>query len=298
MLKKKRFRRCLISKSTSFLSKLYDILNNDQYKDIIHWNTEGNAIKIKDVTKLCEIVLPKYYKHEKYSSFVRQLNMYGFNKVKGGLKEELIFEHNKFNKNITKEQIKEIVQENKRIKLSKNYLNFSQYQLSNDSNTKDSNDSNDTNIFKLILNKYEENRNDISELKKEIECLKQINNDLFAKVQLLKQILKGHSILLQKILLNNNGVNCCNYTKSHNLKELLKKYLFYLHIYSPYVKIKGNRAEKVHSFKIESINISNNNKIEIYNSSINNINNNSCINNESIDDLSFFSSKIDDRKFS
>lgn len=84
------------------------------------------------------------------------------------------------------------------------------------------------------------------------------------------------------------------------MKELLKKYLYYLHIYSPYVTIKGNRTEKVHSFKIGSINI-NNNKIEIYNSNINNINNIRNINfihNESIDDLSFFSSKINDRKFS
>lgn len=287
MLKKKRFRRCLIPKSITFLSKLYDILNDEQYKGIIHWSKEGKAIVINDISKLCEIVLGKFYKHRNYSSFVRQLNKYGFNKVKGGSKEELIFEHDKFNKNITKEQIKEIAQEKGKMKLSENYV------------------INDINIFKLLLNKYEENKNDISYLKKEIENLRQINNDLLTKIQFLKQKLYGHSIILQKILFNNKdnnniGIHCYDKTKSQNLKELLKKYLYYLHIYSPYVTIKGNRTEKVHSFKIGSINVSNN-KIEIYNSNINNINNIHNINfihNESIDDLSFFSSKINDRKFS
>ena len=285
MLKKKRFRRCLIPKSITFLSKLYDILNDEQYKGIIHWNKEGKAIVINDISKLCEIVLAKFYKHRNYSSFVRQLNKYGFNKVKGGGKEELIFEHDKFNKNITKEQIKEIAQEKGKMKLCENY------------------DIDDINIFKLLLNKYEENKNDISYLKKEIENLRQINNDLLTKIQLLKQKIYGHNIILQKILFNNNdnnGIHCYDKTKSQNLKELLKKYLYYLHIYSPYVTIKGNITEKVHSFKIGSINATNN-KIEIYNSNINNINNIHNINfihNESIDNLSSFNSKINDWKFS
>jgi hypothetical protein len=165
-------------------------------------------------------------------------------------------------------------------------------------------DIDDRNIYRLLLNKYEENKNEISFLRKEIENLRQINNDLLTNIQFLKQKLYGHSIILQKILFNNNdnnnGINCYDKNKSQNLKELLKKYLYYLHIYSPYVTIKGNRTEKVHSFKIGSINVSNN-KIEIYNSNINNINNInniSFIHNESIDDLSFFSSKINDRKFS
>lgn len=297
MLNKKRFKRAKIPKSFTFLSKLYDILNDEQCKDIIHWNNTGNAIFIVDISKLCEIVLPKYYKHTNYSSFVRQLNMYGFNKKKGELKEELIFEHDKFNKKCTKDQIKEIAQEKRKMKLAKNYINYSQ--LSNDLNLSD---SNDTNIFKILLNKYEENKNDINELKKEIENLRQINNNLITKIQFFKEKLYGHSIFLQKILLNKNETICSNKTKSKNLKELLKKYLYYMRIYSPYVKIKGNRTEKVHSFKIGSMNM-NNNKIEIYNSNINiktinNIHNINYSHSESIDDLSFINSKINDSKYS
>ena len=109
MLNKKRFKRAKIPKSITFLSKLYDILNDEQCKDIIHWNNTGNAIFIVDISKLCEIVLPKYYKHTNYSSFVRQLNMYGFNKKKGELKEELIFEHDKFNKNAQRTKLKKLL---------------------------------------------------------------------------------------------------------------------------------------------------------------------------------------------
>lgn len=290
MLKKKRFRYAKIPKGITFLSKLYDILNDKQCKDIIHWNNEGNAIFIVDISKLCEIVLPRYYKHTNYSSFVRQLNIYGFNKIKGQIKEELIFEHGKFNKNCTKEQIKEISQEKRKLKLDMNYINYSQ--LSNDLKITDSNIQNYKNIFQILLNKYEENKHDINELKKEIKHLKQINNSLITKIRFFKEKLYGHSILLLKILLNKNGTISCNKTKSKDLKELLKKYLYYLHIYSPYVTIKGVRTEKVHSFKIGSLNM-NNNKIEIYNHNINieNINNINYNYTESIDDLSFIREK-------
>ena len=43
MLNKKRFKRAKIPKSITFLSKLYDILNDEQCKDIIHWNNTGNG---------------------------------------------------------------------------------------------------------------------------------------------------------------------------------------------------------------------------------------------------------------
>ena len=95
-------------KTESFLSKLFDILNDVNYNKIISWDKEGNKIIIFDVVKLCNEILPKFYKHRKYASFIRQLNLYGFRKSKGIEDNLEKYEHDKFNKNITKEQIKQI----------------------------------------------------------------------------------------------------------------------------------------------------------------------------------------------
>ena len=83
MFGKKRNNKRSINISESFLFKLNDILNDNNYKNFIHWDTNGKRVIILDVFSLCNIVLPKYYKHNNYSSFVRQLNIYGFHKSKG-----------------------------------------------------------------------------------------------------------------------------------------------------------------------------------------------------------------------
>ena len=48
---------------------------------IIGWSETENEIVIKDVKKMAEVVIPAYFRHNKYESFVRQLNMYNFHKV-------------------------------------------------------------------------------------------------------------------------------------------------------------------------------------------------------------------------
>lgn len=44
----------------------------------------GNAFVIKNVEKFSNEIIPDYFKHKKFSSFVRQLNFYGFRKIKTG----------------------------------------------------------------------------------------------------------------------------------------------------------------------------------------------------------------------
>jgi len=46
------------------------------------WTVDGKSFWVKDPEDLAEFVIPKYFKHNKFSSFVRQLNFYGFRKVK------------------------------------------------------------------------------------------------------------------------------------------------------------------------------------------------------------------------
>lgn len=53
----------------------------ESHRNIISWNESENEIVIKDVKKMSDIVIPAYFRHAKYESFVRQLNMYNFHKV-------------------------------------------------------------------------------------------------------------------------------------------------------------------------------------------------------------------------
>ena len=86
------------SEYPNFLLKLYQILENKDYKDIIEWSDDGKYFIVKNLHDFTENVLPKYYKHNNYSSFIRQLNMYDFHKKKGNPNDH-IFEHTYFIKN-------------------------------------------------------------------------------------------------------------------------------------------------------------------------------------------------------
>ena len=49
MLGKKRNEQKSINKPESFLSKLHDILKDNTFKEIIHWDTDGKRVIISDV---------------------------------------------------------------------------------------------------------------------------------------------------------------------------------------------------------------------------------------------------------
>ena len=82
MLGKKRKIKSIDSKQEKFLLKLYEILEKDEYSKIIHWSQNGSYIVIKNIHLLSNKILPIYFNHQNYSSFVRQLNMYHFHKIR------------------------------------------------------------------------------------------------------------------------------------------------------------------------------------------------------------------------
>jgi len=65
-----------------FVGKLVEILNDITNSNLISWNQAGTSFIVKDSETFSQIILPKYFKTNNFNSFVRQLNMYNFHKVK------------------------------------------------------------------------------------------------------------------------------------------------------------------------------------------------------------------------
>uniref|UniRef100_A0A1J3E009 Heat stress transcription factor B-2a n=1 Tax=Noccaea caerulescens TaxID=107243 RepID=A0A1J3E009_NOCCA len=66
---------------TPFLSKTFNLVEDRSIDDIISWNEDGSSFVVWNPTDFAKDLLPKHFKHNNFSSFVRQLNTYGFKKV-------------------------------------------------------------------------------------------------------------------------------------------------------------------------------------------------------------------------
>ena len=64
-----------------FLQKLYTMLEDESAHAIMSWTPNGESIVVHQPEAFAQQLLPLYFKHNNFSSFVRQLNTYGFNKV-------------------------------------------------------------------------------------------------------------------------------------------------------------------------------------------------------------------------
>ncbi|KAF1319568.1 Hsf-type dna-binding protein, partial [Globisporangium splendens] len=62
-----------------FLKNLRKMLDVES-DEILRWTPNGRAFEIHDMEQMMDYVLPKYFKHRKYTSFQRQLNYFNFKK--------------------------------------------------------------------------------------------------------------------------------------------------------------------------------------------------------------------------
>jgi hypothetical protein len=69
-----------------FLQKTYDMIESSP-DHVAAWAENGTSFIIKNPREFAKVMLPRYFKHNNFSSFVRQLNFYGFRKHK---KDEIV----------------------------------------------------------------------------------------------------------------------------------------------------------------------------------------------------------------
>ncbi|KAF0696763.1 Aste57867_12522 [Aphanomyces stellatus] len=63
-----------------FLSSLFEILSKEDAA-VIGWCDDGKAFAVYDYDTMERHILPTYFRHNKYASFQRQLNYFGFRKL-------------------------------------------------------------------------------------------------------------------------------------------------------------------------------------------------------------------------
>ncbi|CAA0811516.1 Heat stress transcription factor A-8 [Striga hermonthica] len=64
-----------------FLVKCYEMVSDESTDGLISWSESSDSFIIWDESRFSSQLLPKYFKHSNFSSFVRQLNIYGFRKI-------------------------------------------------------------------------------------------------------------------------------------------------------------------------------------------------------------------------
>ncbi|KAK7006393.1 hypothetical protein R3P38DRAFT_2647046 [Favolaschia claudopus] len=90
--------------TNTFVAKLYQMINDPESSHFIFWTEPGTSFVIRDPGEFCRTVLSNHFKHNNFSSFVRQMNKHGFQRINRTPRDERIasdaqmweFSHHKF----------------------------------------------------------------------------------------------------------------------------------------------------------------------------------------------------------
>ncbi|TYK22925.1 heat stress transcription factor B-2b-like [Cucumis melo var. makuwa] len=61
---------------TPFLTKTYQLVDDESIDHVISWNDDGSTFIVWNTMAFAKDFLPKYFKHNNFTSFLRQLNTY------------------------------------------------------------------------------------------------------------------------------------------------------------------------------------------------------------------------------
>lgn len=67
-----KYKPSKLPKSASFPVKLHEMLSNPLYSDLITWSDNGTSWRVLQAQYFEEIVLPQYFRSQRYTSFMRQ----------------------------------------------------------------------------------------------------------------------------------------------------------------------------------------------------------------------------------
>ncbi|KAL3744735.1 hypothetical protein ACJRO7_013925 [Eucalyptus globulus] len=64
-----------------FLKKTFEMVEDPETDSVVSWSESRDSFVVWDQHEFSKDLLPKYFKHQNFSSFIRQLNTYGFRKI-------------------------------------------------------------------------------------------------------------------------------------------------------------------------------------------------------------------------
>ncbi|XP_060182774.1 heat stress transcription factor A-2-like [Lycium barbarum] len=159
-----------------FITKTYAMVEDPNTNSMISWSPSGTSFVICDHIRFSFELLPKYFKHTNMSSFIYQLNNYGFKKI--GL-QKWEFENYWFQAG-KKHLLTNIKRRDRNLKVQKDF-NQQTYYYGVEEELRSQRDLNDT-------------------LKSEIEKLKERQDDFANGIASLKEYLENSESESRKLL--------------------------------------------------------------------------------------------------